>query len=144
MPIATNAWRKLIERLHLLNRVHNSPDFETALFVLRDAIDALGFRGRTRIVEYPAGGEHNYWRVPQRWIVNDFYLEDVHGTRIVDKSSHPLVLTPFSKRFEGPISRDELLRHIHWREDLPTAIPFIFRRMYRHWKRIGPWRCRCA
>lgn len=125
----------LFADLHLLNRVHNSDDFERSLRTISAWIDRLGFRGKARIIEYPAGAEYNYWQVPKRWVVRRFSVTDPEGTRIADSSSHPLTLTPFSDSFSGKVTREELLQHVHTREDLPEAIPFVFRKMYRHWEK---------
>src|SRR5438094_2769106 len=127
--------RSLFRRLHLLNRVHNSADFSEALTILQDWTARLGFRGSCRIIDVPAGGEYNFWRVPHRWVVRRFSVRDRSGREIVNEKSHPLSLTPFSDSFSGEITREELLEHVHSREDLPDAIPYVFRKMYRHWEK---------
>ena len=134
MAVQTAAWQALVADLHLLNRVHNSPDFERSLFIIRDWVDQQGFLGDVRVLDYPAGSEINYWRVPPRWEVHEFRLEDTQGRVILDQSAHPLVVTPYSESFEGTLGRDELLEHVISRDDLPEAVPFVFRRMYRHWE----------
>lgn len=127
----------LIKSLHLLNRVHNSDDFDQAIKILSDYISnhPRDFRGSVRIHEYPSGSEYNYWKVPQKWIPRKCRLLTTSGKLIISLDQHPLVLTPFSDSFTGTISREELFKHLHFREDLPDAIPYIFRKQYRHWEK---------
>jgi len=126
--------RNIFERTHLLNRTHNSADFTKALKEIQKWIHECGFRGKTRIIDVSPNQEYNYWKIPERWNIKNFALKKVDGTVILDKSSHPLTLVPFSNAFSGKVTREELMKHIHVREDLPDAIPFVFRKMYRHWE----------
>ena len=128
-----DAWQSLVASLYPLNRVHNGPEFERAIDAICSWVRAHGFGGISCVRTYPAGGEFNWWKVPQRWTVNDFELVGPDGTTITKLGDHPLALTPFSCSFDGELSKQELLSHLHTRADLPDALPFVFRRMYRHW-----------
>src|SRR5262249_27245159 len=131
--VADAAWRHLVDSLHLLNRTHNSPDFVKAMELISQWTRESGFRGTSTIHAIPAGSEINFWRVPRRCDIQHFSLSRLNGEVIADANSHPLVLTPFSSSFSGKISRDELLAKIHTHPKFHDAVPFIFRRMYRHW-----------
>ena len=126
---------ELIKRLWPLNRVHNSDDFDLALRIIQGYLRETAFRGEVKIHEYPCGREYNYWIVPKKWIPRKCILRTMLGKTIVRLKEHPLVLVPFSDTFNGTISRDELFKHLHFLEDMPDAIPYIFRKQYRHWEK---------
>ncbi len=125
--------RDFIQSLYLKNRVHNSDDFEFCLHYIQGWLRKNGFRGQTRLIKFASGSEHNFWRVPKRWHIRKFELRDSKGGLI--HLSHPLSVVPYSESFIGTLTKDELLKHLHTREDLPEAYPYIFRKMYRHWEK---------
>lgn len=125
----------LIRVLHLKNRVHNSDDFTESVNILARYFKTAGFRGDTRIHEYPSGVEYNFWKVPEKWVPVKCELRTTKGECIISSQQHPLVLVPFSCAFSGRVSRDELLQHLFFREDMPEAIPYVFRWQYRHWEK---------
>jgi aminopeptidase-like protein len=130
-PSVRAPWRELLDSLGPLNRVHNGPEFSQALRIIERYIQDRGFDGQARIVSFEAGTEINTWLVPKRWTVRKFQIHAPSGRDIA--GSHPLSLTPFSCSFRGRLTREELLAKAHSRADLPDSIPFVFRRMYRHW-----------
>jgi aminopeptidase-like protein len=130
-PRQTADWRALLRQLGPLNRVHNGPEFSEAVRLIERYIEASDFDGECRIVRFPAGAEINTWLVPPRWTVDRFSVIGPDGTEYA--GAHPLALTPFSSSFQGTLGLDELRSHIHSRADLPNEVPFVFRRMYRHW-----------
>ena len=48
-------------------------------------------------------------------------------------ADHPLHVVSYSLPFEGVVSRDELLPHLHVHPRLPDAIPFVFKYYERDW-----------
>jgi aminopeptidase-like protein len=73
------------------------------------------------------------WRVPEKWTCQEAYLESLKGSRIVDWQNHPLHVVSYSLPFEGVVSRDELLKHLHVHPRLVDAIPFVFKYYDRDW-----------
>lgn len=124
-----------IQSLLLKNRVHNSDDFEFCLHYIQSWLRRNGFRGQTRLIKYTAGSEHNFWRIPKRWHIRKFELRDSKGGLILNHLSHPLAVAPYSDSFIGKVTKEELLKHVHTRQDIPEAYPYIFRKMYRHWEK---------
>jgi aminopeptidase-like protein len=52
---------------------------------------------------------------------------------LLDYHDNPLHVVSYSLPFEGDISREELLRHLHVHPRLPQAIPFVFKYYDRDW-----------
>lgn len=105
-----------------------SDGYDQALYRLREAIG-----GRMTIHEYPSGEACWTWRVPEKWECDQATLETLDGRRLIDAADHPLHVVSYSLPFEGVVSREELLQHLHVHPRLPDAIPFVFKYYQRDW-----------
>jgi aminopeptidase-like protein len=55
------------------------------------------------------------------------------GQRLFSTADHPAHVMSYSLPYEGTVSRDELLRHLHSHPTLPDAIPFVCAAYARDW-----------
>ena len=99
---------ELIDELWRLQRNLVSDDYDRALYRLREEVG-----GRMIIHEYPTGEPCWTWRVPEKWTCDQAYLETLDGRRLIDAADHPLHVVSYSLPFEGVVSREELLTHLH-------------------------------
>jgi aminopeptidase-like protein len=116
----------LIQELWFLRRDIVSDGFDRALSRLSSEIPMT-------VHEYPTGEPCWTWRVPEKWSCHEAYLETLDGRRLVDYHNHPLHVVSYSLPFEGVVSREELLRHLHVHPRHPQAIPFVFKYYDRDW-----------
>jgi aminopeptidase-like protein len=116
----------LIEELWFLKRDLVSDDFDRALRRLAELLPL-------KIHEYQTGERCWTWRVPEKWTCDEAYLETLGGRRLIDAADHPLHVMSYSLPFEGIVSREDLLRHLHTHPRLPEAIPFAFKYYDRDW-----------
>jgi len=121
----------LIQELWFLRRDLVSGDFDRALDRLADSLPVA-------IHEYPSGELCWTWRVPEKWTCHEAYLETLDGRRLLDYAEHPLHVVSYSLPYEGVVSREELLRHLHVHPRLPQAIPFVFKYYDRDWGLCAP------
>jgi aminopeptidase-like protein/aminoglycoside N3'-acetyltransferase len=97
------------------------------------ALAALATQVPLRIHEYPTGRECFNWFVPEKWTCHGAWLETLDGRRLFSYDDHPLHVVSYSLPFEGVVTRDELLPHLHVHDRLPDAIPFMFKYYDRDW-----------
>ncbi|MFZ5809299.1 MAG: DUF4910 domain-containing protein [Chloroflexota bacterium] len=116
----------LIHELWFLRRDLVSDGYDQALYRLAQEVPMT-------IHEYPSGEQCWTWRIPEKWSVQEAYLETLDGKRIIDVADHPLHVVSYSLPFEGIVSRDELFHHLHVHPTLPDAIPFVFKYYQRDW-----------
>ncbi|MCU0488257.1 MAG: DUF4910 domain-containing protein [Anaerolineales bacterium] len=121
----------IINTLWYLKRDIVSDGFDQALEHLRQVFSAAGLE--MRVHEYPTGEACWTWRVPEKWTCQEAYLETLDGKRLIDYADHPLHVVSYSLPFEGVVSRQELLKHLHVHPRLPDAIPFAFKYYDRDW-----------
>ncbi|MEK6222297.1 MAG: DUF4910 domain-containing protein [Chloroflexota bacterium] len=117
---------ELINELWFLKRELVSDDFDKALLRLAEEIPM-------KIHEYASGEDVWTWKVPEKWTCHEAYLETLEGERLIDYVDHPLHVVSYSLPFEGEVSREELLSHLHTHANLPDAIPFVFKYYQRDW-----------
>ncbi|MDD2694925.1 MAG: DUF4910 domain-containing protein [Anaerolineales bacterium] len=116
----------LIQELWFLKRDIVSDDFDRALRRLAQEVPMT-------IHEYPSGEACWTWRIPEKWTCHAARLETLDGRTVVDYAEHPLHAASYSLPFEGLVSRQELLAHLHTHPRLPEAIPFVFKYYERDW-----------
>jgi aminopeptidase-like protein/aminoglycoside N3'-acetyltransferase len=97
------------------------------------ALGALAEQLPMRIHEYRSGMEAWTWLVPEKWTCHEAYLETLDGRRLFSYAEHPLHVVSYSLPFEGVVSRDTLLKHLHVHHRLADAVPFVFKYYERDW-----------
>ncbi len=117
---------KLIEELWFLKREIVSDDFDKALSRLANEVPMT-------IHEYPTDSQVWTWKVPEKWTCHEAYLETSDGRRLIDYADHPLHVVSYSLPFEGEVTREMLLEHLHVHPSIPDAIPFVFKYYQRDW-----------
>lgn len=97
------------------------------------ALGALGTLLPMTIHEYPSGMECGTWIVPEKWTCHEAYLETIDGRTLFTYEENPLHVMSYSLPFEGEISKDELLSHLHVNHRLSEAIPYRYAFYERDW-----------
>jgi aminopeptidase-like protein len=116
----------LIKELWFLPRDLVSDGFDQALNRLAQEIPMV-------IHPFPTGEPCWTWRIPEKWTCHHACLETLDGQRLLDWRDHPLHVVSYSLPFEGVVSREELLNHLHVHKRVPDAIPYVFKYYERDW-----------
>jgi aminopeptidase-like protein len=97
------------------------------------ALAALGTVIPMAVHEFPSGLECWTWIVPEKWTCREAYLERLDGTRLFAYADNPLHVVSYSLPFEGEVTRETLLAHLHVHPRLQDAVPFVFKYYERDW-----------
>jgi len=73
------------------------------------------------------------WKVPERYVVHQAYLEIEGGKRIVDFNDNPLHIVSYSRSVDKLLTWEELEPHLHYNAKRPHAIPWEFKFYERSW-----------
>jgi aminopeptidase-like protein len=73
------------------------------------------------------------WKVPERYVVHEAYLETEDGERVVDFKDSPLHIISYSPPVDKLLAWDELAPHLRFSEKRPNAIPWEFKYYERDW-----------
>ena len=109
----------LVEELFPIHRTIAGPGTKETLESIKRHIPRLQIRS------VRSGKKIWDWTVPNEWSIDSAWIEDVYGNRIIDYKDSNLRVVGFSTPIDQVISHSELLEHLHFLKDQPTAIPYV-------------------
>ena len=77
------------------------------------------------IYEFPTGMQAFDWNVPKEWNIEDAYIEDSNGNKIIDFKKNNLHVLGYSSPVDEYVNLDELLTHVYTEPGQPDAIPYV-------------------
>jgi aminopeptidase-like protein len=95
--------------------------------------DQLPSKANYIIETYTPGTSAWTWRIPERYVVHEAYLETESGHRIVDFADNPLHIVSYSPAIDKTLIWEELEPHLHYDEKIPHATPWVFKYYDREW-----------
>ena len=75
--------------------------------------------------EVPSGTKCFDWTVPQEWNCYDGYIICPDGKKICDFKTNNLHVIGYSTPIDKEIEFEELIEHLNYLEEQPTAIPYV-------------------
>jgi aminopeptidase-like protein len=115
----------IIKDLFPLNRCLLGEGYHNALLYI-DRLIPLD------IMKVKSGTQFGTWTVPDEWVVRDAWLKK-DGEVCISYLGHPLSLVVGSLPFSGTVSKEELMKHLHYSSELPSAYPYVYQLYERDW-----------
>lgn len=109
-------------------------DLIKKLYPICRSITGNGVRDTLRIIneiiplnikEEPTDKEFNSWTIPKEWNINDAYIKDSSGNKIIDFNNHNLHILNYSIPISKKIKFKDLKQNLYYLKDLPDSIPYI-------------------
>lgn len=91
---------------------------------VRHTLDLLHAWAPLQRSEVPSGTEVFDWDVPLEWNIDDAFVADMNGQRLIDFKAHNLHVMSYSTPVHARMSREELEPHLHSLPDQPSLIPY--------------------
>lgn len=93
---------------------------------VRDTLKYLGSKVQElEIHQLDSGKEVFDWVIPREWEVQEAFVENSAGTRVIDFAWNNLHLVSYSIPVDCWMSKDELQSRIYFLEDQPDSIPYV-------------------
>lgn len=116
-PDYTRNIDRYLKRLFPIHRSITGAGNRQTLKILQEIIPL-------EIIEYPSGQQVYDWTIPKEWNIRDAWIKNDKGEKIVDLKNNNLHVISYSEPIEEILSYERLLPRLHYRRDLPTAIPY--------------------
>lgn len=117
--------KELIEKLYPINATLVGEGYDERLKILQKSIDL-------KVFNVASGTQLGTWTVPNAWKVNEAWVK-FKGEKIIDYAVEPMSLVTYSLPFNGTVSKEELVRHLHWHDELGDATAHKFKFYDRDW-----------
>ena len=108
----------ILADLFPLNRSLTGPGNRSTLEYLQKIVPEIKIRS------VKSGTKIFDWVVPEEWAVNDAYVKNKHGKKIIDFQKNNLHLMGYSTAFSGKLNKKELLQHVYTLPRKPDWIPY--------------------
>ena len=76
------------------------------------------------ILEIPSNEKHYDWEVPDEWNINDAYIEDSKGQKVISFQDSNLHVMSYSTAVNSELNFNQLEPHLYTLPSLPDAIPY--------------------
>ena len=110
---------KLADRLFPICRSITGAGVRETFDILKEYIPDL------KLYEVPTGTKVMDWTVPKEWKIEEAYIEDENGKRIIDFKDNNLHVLGYSIPVDEWMTFDELKPHIYTLKDQPDLMPYV-------------------
>lgn len=83
--------------------------------------------------EIPSGTKVFDWTIPPEYTVNEAYIADSFGNRIIDFKVNNLHLVSYSNSIDTVLSYGDLKDRLHYLEHMPEEIPYVTSYYQDYW-----------
>lgn len=91
---------------------------------VRKTLERIGRIVPLEVHEVPTGTQVFDWTVPREWNIEEAFIEDRDGNRLVDFRDHSLHVVSYSVPIDESCEWDELEPHLHTLPEHPDWIPY--------------------
>jgi aminopeptidase-like protein len=131
IPVVTD-WKAAIESV--LPSEARLEEYFDRLWPICRSITGDGFRSSLKILseiagyqitEIASGTQVFDWTIPREWNIEDAYVEDEQGRRVIDFRQSNLHVVNYSSPVDQWFTLDELQKHLYSLPEMPSAIPYL-------------------
>ena len=102
-----------------IKRTLAGPGFDETLNLIKKKLPEL------IIHEYKSGSKVFDWKVPPEWHLEEGYIKNSKGEKIIDSNKSSLHILGYSEPINKILNLEELSKNIYTLENLPEAIPYV-------------------
>ena len=73
------------------------------------------------------------WTIPDEWVIQNAWVKDPSGKKIIDFKVNNLHLVGYSTPVNQTVSLENLNKHLHSSKEQPNAIPYVTSYYNKNW-----------
>ncbi|GMU68317.1 MAG: peptidase M28 [Rhodanobacteraceae bacterium] len=100
---------------------------------VRESLRLIGRRIPLQLQEVRSGSRIFDWEVPLEWNIEDAYVKDSDGRKVVDFGRHNLHIVSYSEPVAQSMALAQLRRNLHTHRSNPEWIPYRTSYYQRNW-----------
>lgn len=100
---------------------------------VRESLRLIGRRIPLQLQEVRSGSRIFDWEVPLEWNIEDAYVKDGDGRKVVDFGRHNLHIVSYSEPVAQSMALAQLRRNLHTHRSNPEWIPYRTSYYQRNW-----------
>jgi len=121
-----NEIEKYFDRLWPITRSLTGNGNRETLKILSELVDL-------KVTEIPCGTQCFDWTVPPEWNINEAWIKNSKGEKIVDFSKNNIHILGYSEPYLGNLDFDNLKPHLYTLPEQPGLIPYLTSYYKRRW-----------
>lgn len=118
-PVLGDAMHKWASDLFPICRSLTGAGVRESLHYLSSHLDGL------KVHSVPSGTAVFDWTIPLEWSIEDAYVLDPAGNKVIDFKNSNLHVLNYSTPVDVELSLNQLNEHLYSLPDMPTAIPYV-------------------
>ena len=118
---------KIGKKIFFINRSITGKGVKKTLSIFKKEIKKL------KIKKIKCGTKVFDWKIPPEWNVEEAYIKDKFGKKIIDIKNNNLHLVGYSTPTRSILKKKNLLKRIHSIKKQPNAIPYLTSYYKKYW-----------
>ncbi len=122
-----NKIHKLASKLWPINRSLTGDGNRETLLILKKIVKTL------KIYEVRSGKKIFDWIIPDEWKINEAWIKDLNGKKIIDFKDNNLHVIGYSSPINKTITLKNLKKNLYSIPSMPKAIPYVTSYYNKNW-----------
>lgn len=118
---------KLGRKLWPLNRSITGEGVNQTLKILKT------YNNKLKIIKFKSGKKVFDWTIPNEWNVNEAWIKDGNGKKIIDFEKNNLHLVGYSSPIKKKLFLKQFIDKLHFHKKQPNAIPYVTSYYKKNW-----------
>ena len=119
-------WNIIKDLINMPRSITGEPIRQTLKYINKKII-------KLKILKFKSGSKVFDWIVPNEWNINDAYIKDEKGIKVLDFKKNFLNIVYHSTPVKKWISKKDLVKKIHFDETIPSAVPYVTTYYKKYW-----------
>jgi aminopeptidase-like protein len=115
------------KKLWPLNRSLTGKGVNQTLKILKN------YNNKLKVINFKSGKKVFDWTIPKVWVVNEAWIKNDFGEKIIDFKKNNLHLLGYSAPIKKKLYLKQFIKKLHFHKKQPNAIPYVTSYYKKNW-----------